>query len=334
MKISVFCVLLLFGNSGFAKNWDKAPDDQLRTRIGIIIPSYSFKVQSSENELGKKLTYSPNASSLSVVGLDYRNISLGVGSANATEAKDDLNKGTSKSFDVQLRFFGKKTFEVLYQSYTGFYIEESELISSSYQNTSLRYKLPDLKTQSLVFNWSYNFDYDDFDLAVGLNQSGRQLESGWARFLIASLNSSQISNSSSILPTAIRNNYGDFYNIREFRNTSANIGLGVGGTAVATSYFASAYFALGVGLQSIKTKSETEETTAKILTGTYTSFRFSTGYNGIKHQLTVGLIADDFGTTVLKSQVNTTSIEGSIRYAYKWDGVDLPLANKISAWFD
>lgn len=334
MKFSCFCILFFCGNFAFAKNWEKAPDNQLRTRLGVVIPSYSFKVQSSENELGKKLTYSPNASSSTVVGLDYRNLSFGIGSANSTESKDDYDKGTSKSFDVQLRFFGKKTFEILYQSYTGFYIEESELIGSNYQNTSLKYKLPDLKAQSLVFNWSYNFDYDDFDLAVGLNQSGRQLESGWARFLIASLNSSQISNSSSILPTAIRNNYGDFYNIREFRNTSANIGLGVGGTAVASSYYASAYFALGAGLQSIKTKSETEETTAKVLSGTYTSFRFSTGYNGIKHQLTIGLIADDFGTTILKSQINTTSLQGSLRYAYKWDGVDLPIANKISAWFD
>lgn len=327
-----FCILLMPILS--LANWSKQADDNLKVELGIISPTLSFDIKVPKEISLSKIKYQPNTQSKTALGLSYRNIGASISSTNPTSDENNLKYGKSKSTDLQFRFFGKRTYEFFYQTYQGYYIDNSADIDSSYGNSSTKIQRPDIKTKNYGINFYWNLNEKDFSQAIAYDQMGTQKDSAWGLSWLIHASQSSIEGESQLVPQNAALSFGDLASITHLHRNTLATGMGIGGIASWSDLYVAALLAVGFGYQGLTYESVSLAPGKDSITGSYASGRLGLGYNGKKNIFGIQLLTDSVTSTLLKGEITGSAIELKVFYAYRFDGVNLGFLNYISAWFD
>lgn len=329
----LFLTCLLISPSLLAK-WIRQQDDSLKMEIGIISPTLSYQIKAPSEVSSSQVKYQPHSTSKTALGFSYRNIGASISSTNPASDESNLQLGKTKSTDVQLRFFGKRTYEFFYQSYEGYYIQNSEDIDPIYSGSATKIQRPDIKTKNYGFNFYWNVNDKDFSQAVAYDQMGVQKQSAWGLSWLVHASQSSIEGQTELVPPAFAAPFGQLASIKHLiRNTLAG-GVGVGGIASWQNLYIAGLLALGLGHQSLYYQDNTPDVGKEATTGSYVSARIGFGYNGSKNVLGFQILNDAVNTTLLKGEITGATTEFKLFYAYRFDGVNLGPLNYISSWLD
>lgn len=331
MKISI--LIFCFSLHSWA-TWSKQPDDNLKVELGAVAPNYNFEIKSPAETSSSLIKYQPHSPSKTALGFSYRNIGASVSSSNPTSDDSNIQQGKTKSTDLQFRFFGKRTYEFFYQSYEGYYIENSADVDATYSGSSNKILRPDIKTKNYGFNFYWNINDKDFSQAIAYDQMGTQKQSAWGLSWLLHASQSSIEGDSELVPTSKASSFGQIATIKHIMRTSLAGGVGIGGIASWNNLYLAGLLALGLGTQNISYQDNTQVEGKDNVAGTYVSARLGLGYNGPKNVIGIQLLNDAVNTTILKGQITGTTTEFKLFYAYRFDGVNIPPLNYISSWLD
>jgi hypothetical protein len=331
MKLVAF--LIFFYCPAFA-SWQKQSDNQLKLKTAIVVPKYYLEMQAAPEDSGTKAVFEPHTPAKTQFGLTYRNIGVSGSITNATSNEDDLKYGTSRSTDLNFRFFGRRTYEIFYQSYHGYYLKNSEDLDSSYNATNRKIVRSDMRSKNFGINLFWNFDEDDFSQALAFEQAGMAKSSGWGTSWLLHISESQIIADSAWIPSSSTNQFGKIAGLKELSRKSLATGFSLGGIATAKNIYLSAMLGLGFGYQNAIAIYENAEDEDLTHIGSYISVRTGLGYNGEKHSAGILFLSDSVNTPIGRANISGVSAEVSFYYSYRFDGVDIPLANTISGWLD
>ncbi|MCB0369119.1 MAG: DUF4421 family protein [Bdellovibrionales bacterium] len=336
MPLKIFLIMTAIFPSLTWAHWSKQPDDNLKVEFGIKTPVLSYDIKAPSDISSSQLKYKPNTNSKTALGFSYRNIGLSISGNNPTSEDSNNKYGKTSSTDFQLRFFGKRTYEFFYQTYSGYYIENSSEIDPSYSNTDIKIQRSDIKTKNYGFNLYWNLDDKDFSQAVAYDQLGVQKESAWGLSWLLHASQSSIESDSTLIPdtSPIKSSFGSVADIKDLHRNSLAGGIGIGGILSYHNFYLASLFALGLGYQSFNYQTINSTGGSSTDTGTYASFRASLGYNGQKNIFGVQLLNDSVNTNILKGQITGVTTEAKIFYAYRFEGVDISFLNYLSSWFD
>lgn len=331
IKFIIFSTFLSF--SSWA-SWSKQPDDNLKVELGIISPNYGVEFKAPTEVSSALVKYQPHSTSKTALGFSYRNIGASLSSTNPSSDESNLQLGKTRSTDLQFRFFGKRTYEFFYQTYDGYYIENSADIDNSYSGSSSRIQRPDIKTKNYGFNFYWNINDKDFSQAIAYDQMGTQKESAWGLSWLIHTSQSSIEGDSALIPTNKASEFGQISSIKHIMRTTLVGGIGIGGIASWNNFYIASLLALGLGSQSISYQDTNSLDGKDNVSGTYVSARVGLGYNGPKNIIGIQILNDAVNTTILKSQVTGSTTEFKLFYAHRFDGINIPPLNYISSWLD
>lgn len=315
-------------------SWSKQPDDNLKVELGVISPNYNFEIKAPTETSSSVVKFQPHSPSKSALGFSYRNIGINLSSTNPTSDESNLQLGKTKSTDLQFRFFGKRTYEFFYQTYEGYYIENSADIDSSYSGSSNRIQRPDVKTKNYGFNFYWNINDKDFSQAIAYDQMGTQKESAWGLSWLLHTSQSSIEGDTTLIPSSKSTDFGQIASIKHIMRTTIAGGFGIGGIAIWNNIYLAGLLALGLGSQNVSYQDDGTIEGKDSTAGTYVSTRIGIGYNGQKNIFGLQTLNDYVNTTILKSQITGSTTEFKFFYAYRFDGINIPPLNYISSWLD
>ncbi len=231
--------------------------------------------------------------------------------------------------DVQFRFFGVNTYEVYYQAYKSYFLKNSAEFDASYANRSDKIIRPDIKTQNLGFNYYRSWREDDYSQAIAFDQLAPLTESGWGVSWVAHGSSSSLKGSTPFIPVPNANTFGALADLKKITQSTLAGGMAVGGMLAYEHVYLTGFLALGLGYQKFKAQFASLGSKESDSVGAYTSSRLGLGYNGKKHVTGAQFITDQVSTSLSGGNISGQSFELKIFYAYRFDGVDLPLVNSL-----
>jgi hypothetical protein len=326
-------IIFLLCSSGLA-TWSKQKNDVLKVQLGIVAPRYNFEVHAPPDISSSLAKFEPNTPSKTALNLSYRNLGATISVANSPTEESRANLGTSSSTDLQLRFFGKRTYEFFYQSYKGYYVVNSVDLDPSYASLSSRIQRPDIKTSNYGLNFYWNLDDKDYSQAVAFEQAGRQKDSSWGLSWFFHGSRSQIVGESPFIPGTAASSFGTLASVDSVARTTGAVGIGIGGILTAMNFYMTGFVAVGPGLQYLSVKGDNIPEANSSVTGSYASARIGVGYNGEKNVVGLQLLSDGVTSKIAGGEINGSTLALSLFYAYRFDGVDLPVLNVMSGWVD
>lgn len=316
-------------------SWSKQPEDNLKVELGISTPTLAYSVKAPKEISKSVINYQPHSTSKTALGLSYRNIGASISTINPASDESTLKLGHSKSNDLQLRLFGKRTYELFYQTYEGYYIENSADIDSNYTNSDFKILRPDIKTKNYGFNFYWNVNEKDFSQAIAYDQMGVQKSSAWGLSWLAHGSQSSIEGDSPLVPDSEFNNFGNLAQLKHLHRNNLAVGVGLGGILSWKNLYLAGLLALGLGSQNITYQmNDSTLNGSDNITGTYVSGRASLGFNGPRNVVGLQILSDSVTTSILKGEITGSSMEFKLFYAYRFDGVNIKTLNYISSWFD
>jgi hypothetical protein len=333
--MKILTLLALIPAVASAANWEKSKNDQLKTELSVLVPSSQIDIKGDQSLGGRAATFKSSVANKTGLGFSYRNIGLGVGLANPQDSESHRLHGESKSTDLQFRLFGKRTYEFTFQEYTGMYLVDSYKIDPTYLAGGVELQRSDIHTRNYTFNFFWNFNDEDFSLDAVFSQNNRHIASGWGYQGILSVAHQDISGNTSLIPSSASASFGKVGYLTSIQRINIAGGGSIGGIlASPKGWYAAALFGLAVGYQSYATKFQTLPDDNSTQTGGFISARLGLGYNGTKHVFGFQFINDATNSKISDGEINSLAVDGKVFYAYRWDGVDVPLFNWVSAWFD
>lgn|GEM_PF-1534436 len=317
-----------------ASTWKAAEKDHLKLDLGIISPAFLFDLRRTLGSEQSKIQYKPNSQTKTYLGFAYRNVSLGYGFTNKSNADDLKNLGETKSNDIQLRFIGTNSFEFSYQEYAGYYIENSEELDATYAGVPVKIQRSDIRTRNYSFMYLRNFDPEDFSFVAALTQSDRHTASGWGRFLFAGWNESFIQGDSPFVPAANAATFGDLSGLQKLSQKTLLGGLGLGGIASSGKWYVTGIMGLGMAAKSANSEFAGAGGKNLLGSGAAATVRFGMGYNGEWNVFGLQAIVDNTEISIVGATVSTQINEIKLFYSHRLDGISLPPLDYISSFLD
>ena len=145
---------------------------------------------------------------------DKIGFSFGIGSIEQT-ASDKIKKGKTDFLSFGLSVGGNKwILEAVYRHYKGFYDYYTSTNDNSYYNTTLKFhQLPNLVCDLYKLKFLYFTNHKKFAFKNCYSNSYRQIKTAASWVLTANAYYNILSCDSSLIPSSIRNYYGDFANL-------------------------------------------------------------------------------------------------------------------------
>jgi hypothetical protein len=331
--------LLLVSSMSFAEDvdsdrWAPERDDVLNVKLGVGMPALNMTAKATRGDGTSTVDYLPNTSSKTFVGLGYRNLGFYISKSNPRSNDEITKHGSGDSTDLFLQLFGRTwTQQYFYQSYRGYYINNSSVIDPSLAPDTFLQR-PDISTTHYGADFIYNFQPGNYSTGAAFSQSGRQLRSGGAWLGLASIHDHSFRASPQLLPTQVADNFAELATLQ--RGDLFHLSLGGGGGYTYTSdghWFATGQFLLGVS--AVYQNFETVQYR-------YSSYDFGTlgigtlaaGYNGTNQSISIEVMADTSSYNLPAMELQISSQQVLIQYGYRFEGVSLPLADRWSAWLD
>ncbi len=299
--------------------WTKDNERVLKAQFGITSPGLDFTVHTP----GSDFVFVPKVEAAPSLDLSYQKIGLGV----KLPTESDSDPLRSRVADYQLRMFSARTTpEVIYQNFKG-YRPEGWLDSGGQQINR-----PDVTVEVLNFNLIQNLSPGRYSMPIALSQNGIQRKAGGSFLLLGSFGTTRISAAAPLIPTTHQNNSGSLGLLKGLKTYSLLIG---GGYAyilpIDKRYYATAAVFAGYGVQRSRLDLTT---TSRWETGPLhrIGVRPGLGYNYGNHIAGIQIIVDANTARILDSHVQQATFTSSVFYAYRFQGVNLPLLSKISSF--
>ena len=216
--------------------------------------------------------YNPNKTLSIGAGISYKfatlNLSTGI-------LEPDASRGHTRNFDFQFHRYGRKlTMDVLVQLYKGFYVPNNKYapLGNEY------YVRPDLRVNAAGASVQYVFNNQRFSYRAAFQQTEIQKKSAGTFLLGAELYAGSLSGDSTIVPTALLEDFANPLNKLTFVELGPNGGYAH--TFVYRKFFVTGSLTFGLNA-GINRYINSQGASTNFGVSPNTVFRVSTGY-GVK----------------------------------------------------
>ncbi|MFN8790946.1 MAG: DUF4421 family protein [Bdellovibrionales bacterium] len=336
MSLSIFAwigffLLKSWGLEGAsAENLDvQRKEGELKVELGIIVPRCEFDLIAPRGVSNATARFKPFNPSRTSISLGYRNLSAAISLPNPDPQSDVDRYGRTRSTDFLFRFFGRHTYEVFYQEYRGYYLENSAELDPAYASRSDKIRRSDIRTYNWGGTYYYSWHESDFSQAVAFDQIIPAPHSGWGASWFTSVSQSDVRASAPLIPTSAASQFGLYGLFEDLERTNLAAGLALGGLYTKAQFYLTSFFALGLGYQSFRANFGTLGRRRFDSGGSYSSVRLGLGYNGKTHVTGAQLIGDHVATSFADGEIRGASIELKLFYAYRFQDVKFRSLDRV-----
>lgn len=181
-----------------------------------------------------ELNYEPNGHNSLGFSLNYKWIGFGFG-FNVIDEAEIEKYGETSYFDFQTNFYLRKgTFDIFYQKYKGFYLENTAAMVADWPDEETYIIRPDIKVVSSGVNYTHVFNPEKFSYIASYSQTEMQQKSAGSVILGATINFHRATADSSFVPSRLE--YDDAFlnnNISYVKGWTTNARFGYAHTLVA-----------------------------------------------------------------------------------------------------
>ncbi|MBN1534820.1 MAG: DUF4421 family protein [Spirochaetes bacterium] len=270
--------------------------DRLILRPYILVPMNFLTISrhySNDAYSSKDIVYLPNPSLCAGAGVSWWIFGLSFHTA-VTPLRDTGDYGRTTFTDIQFNYYFRKFgFDLFYQRYRGFSLEESGSygIPRGFPGSTR----PDMTITTLGGNFFYVFS-DNFSYNASFKQTERQTRSGGSVILMLSVVNLNIRSSWSLIPSAYEVLYGMDTGFRGGNFTSIGISPGYAHTfIIGRDYYITPSICLGSGLMK-KSYGVTVGERNKLGSFIKANFRLAVGFNSERWFYGIALVVDATST--------------------------------------
>jgi hypothetical protein len=225
---------------------------------GVFI-SRSLLTELRDIDSRTKLNFRPNARQHVGAGIYLWGVLLQAAVQVNKNALDEDKYGSTESFDLILNgYFRRWGGDVAVQNYKGFYISNPQGFLDNWDKSQPRPQRADKKTHHFVGNLFYVFQPERFSYRAAFKLVERQTQSGGSPLLIANIFNSFISADSTLIPTEVQDEFGDFSLYRGGNTATISLMPGYSHTFVHKYWFLNVTAAMGPGHQWMSYRLESE----------------------------------------------------------------------------
>ncbi|MCF8365709.1 MAG: DUF4421 domain-containing protein [Bacteroidales bacterium] len=290
--------------------------------LKTYIKSKYLNLGVEDQKNGYSLNFKPNGNSSAGFGINYKWIGFGLAFQFINDEETE-NYGTTEYIDFQTSFYLRKgTFDLFFQKYKGFYLENTAAMVAGWPDDSQYIIRPDIGVMSSGVNYTHVFNPGKFSYISSFSQTEVQKKSAGSIILGATINFHRVSADSSLIPkNLVYDNAFSGNKITSIKGYTTNARFGYAHTLVAMQRF---FISLSVdaGLSyvyGIYSESDTKQK-HRFYVNPNVSFRFAAGYN--YNKWFAGITASGY------NHLNkTTNVENIIRIEYGF--VNFVIARRI-----
>lgn len=315
-----------------AQNIEYEKDGTLSASLGVKHGQLSL-MATERSSLAPHLVYQPNVGAMTYVSASYRRYTASLGLDHAPAEHAARTHGQTRANDYQIRFHGDRwSPEFFYQSYQGYYLENSEQIGKAQPNGG-KYLRPDMKFTHWGAQLYYNLSPDDYSFSSHFSLKSYQIESGGSVFLVGSHNFYHLRGESPIFPSEL-GNYGAAGGVNEVRLHSSSVGAAAAYNFVYRGYFIGGMLGFGLNHQIGENRSLSAESEEFTRTGHKTYVKLGLGYNSRSFFSGVNLNYDGQSTAVANTDLTIDSSEIKIFIGWRFDDMRIGWIDRVDREVD
>lgn len=304
-------------------------EGELKVELGLIVPRYDFELVAPGGVSNKSARFQPFNPSRTSLSLGYRNLSAAISLPNPEPDSEERIYGRTRSTDLRFRFFGRHTYEVFYQSYRGYYLDNSGELDPAYVNRKEKLTRTDIRTSNWGGTYYYSWHEADFSQAVAFDQIVLAPKSGWGASWFTHASHSGVRASGPLIPAASASQFGLYGAFEDLERTSLAAGLALGGLYTKARFYLTSFLALGLGYQSFQANFGSLGRRRFDSGGSYSSVRLGLGYNGETHVMGAQLIGDHLATSFADGEIRGNALELKFFYAYRLQDVKIGFLDRM-----
>ncbi|UII22145.1 DUF4421 family protein [Fulvivirga ligni] len=233
--------------------------------------------------------------------------------------KDEAQFGSTDFKDFQGNIYGRKwCFDVTYQKYQGFYINNADRVYPDFDKTGVYPFRGDLSVRKIILNGIHIFNHDKYSFRAGYNQSERQLKSAGSVLLLTSFNRTKISADSAILPMEVGQGFGNDIGFENGNFNALSFLPGYGYTFVKKYFYFNINATAGVGLQFQEYQID-EESESDIVLESKVNFRASLGYDHDNFFFGATAIYDNGNMQLQDSKIRSATGNYKVFIGYRFE---------------
>lgn len=300
--------------------WVEPAPGELLARIGVITPSLSFSVEPIARLNQPTIEYQPSAKSRTAVGVSYGPVGLSLGLNNPIPEDDRARNGESRVTDWQFRFYGKHaTWDIVYQDYEGYYIDNTEQFDPSRDENSPRLQRSDIRNVHYGVQLTYVTRPEEYNIGSAFDLGARQLRSGGSFFWTGAIDHNRMTAGASIVPEGFRSSYGALGTLTSGTFSTFSVGAGYGKTWVGRNgFFLGGLFGMSVGAQQQTSDSVPAPSFPWTITAG-TKVKFGTGINGERMFGGFFMHFDQNRMGVMDGVLTFSAAEGGLFWGMRFD---------------
>lgn len=309
-----------------AENILRDDDRSMAAHLGVKHAQLNVELQNRE---ASSVVYQPNVGAQAYVFAAYRrySASLGLSSINSDYAVQ--THGETKSHDYQLRFHAERwSPEFYYQSYQGYFLENTKDLNLEPKSEGGRLLRPDLKASHWGAQLYYNFSPQDYSLASHFSLRSQQLESRGSWFTIFSYNQYSLQGEQPLVPPQVEN-YGAVAALTGLSTQTLSVGFAGAYNFVFGNYFAGALLGLGLNYQNTKLQTVSGHDYSGQAVSSKTYIKIGLGYSGYRFLAGASLNVDGQNVNAEKSNILFDTIESKFFVGWKFHEADLDWLDRV-----
>lgn len=289
----VFLLISFLSWEASGNSWTPHSSNKPSFRVGIAGGSLGFNFRGSDSSPAKPLIqYRPNSQGRLAVGAQYLGLGATVGITGKQSPEEEYKRGHTDGVDYQFRFFREQnSFDIFYQRYHGYFIENSRAVDSSVSSSDPFLQRPDLQTEHMGLQYFRTLSPESFSLAAGFDQSGWQTQSGGTWFLYGAVDQHRISADSSLIPPSVSSQYAEITDFQGGFFSTAKLGFGGAYSLVYNSFFLATQIILAGGQQQQRFNLA-NEAIDRLIPASGANVKISFGYNGPRYFSSFNLFTD------------------------------------------
>lgn len=309
---------------GFDTNYIKRYNNRLA--VSIFQSQRTFELNVSQREISdpnslSTLQYIARSNKATGITIAYDKISFSLARTTPLPESEIYRKGITYYSDYSFSFTGSRyRLELSYRDYKGFYESNPTKYDSTFTDTSVYFKQPNLDNMVFKTKFIYFFNSHKFSYLAAYTNTYRQMKSAGSFFVYSDLFYNTITNPTGYFPSQIESYYGLYKKFNSLEAYGLTLG---GGYSVNLVMFRSLYVNGTLGLagqfyqQNTKTEDGYSNSTFKAgITGA--DMRGAIGYNGKNFFISATILVDLTFYNVSKITLGSKLIGGSFAYGYRF----------------
>lgn len=313
-----------------AATWQSPPQKTLNVKLGIVVPSLGTEFKPAEDGAAKPVSYQPSGTSRTAMALGYGPFGLTASIRNPIDAEERRTRGETSVDDWQLRFYGKYgIWELFYQNYMGFFVENSAEIDPSLGENDPKIQRPDFRSVHYGLQYFRNLSPDEYSMGAAFDHGVYQTKSGGSWILTGTISRHRLAADSSLIPAQVTTSYTDLDGFKDGEFLGARVGGGYGYNFVWAPYYIGLMGTLSYGPQQQRYTLANEYVERGSFFGGG-SLKAAIGANGPGSFWGLQMSYDLTTIQIKQSNIGLSTAEAMLFWGFRWKGVSLPPLDALS----